>query len=136
MGFLNNDKLIVGYDLGNKYCQISYALSEGREPETLSQVAGAQNYNIPAVLCKRYGTNQWLYGREALRCADGQEGILVENLVSLAMDGETVMIDGESFDPVALLALFFKKSLGLLAQVSSRIHALMEIGRASCRERV
>ena len=43
MGFLNNDKLIVGYDLGNKYCQISYALSEGREPETLSQVAGAQN---------------------------------------------------------------------------------------------
>ncbi|MCI8692935.1 MAG: hypothetical protein HFH91_09395 [Lachnospiraceae bacterium] len=125
MGFLNNDKLIVGYDLGNKYCQISYALSEGREPETLSQVAGAQNYNIPAVLCKRYGTNQWLYGREALRCADGQEGILVENLVSLAMDGETVMIDGESFDPVALLALFFKKSLGLLAQVSSRIHALM-----------
>ena len=125
MGCLNNDKLIVGYDLGNEYCQISYALSEGGETETLSQVAGAQNYNIPAVLCKRYGTNQWLYGREALRCADAQEGILVENLVSLAMDGETVMIDGESFDPVALLALFFKKSLGLLAQVSSRIHALM-----------
>ena len=125
MGFLNNDKLIVGYDLGNEYCQISYALSEGGETETLSQVAGAQNYNIPAVLCKRYGTNQWLYGREALRCADGQEGILVENLVSLAMDGETVMIDGESFDPVALLALFFKKSLGLLAQIGSRIHALM-----------
>lgn len=125
MGFLNNDKMIVGYDLGNEYCQISYALSESGETETFSQVAGAQNYNIPAVLCKRYGTNQWLYGREALRCARGQEGILVENLVTLAMDGETVVIDGESFDPVALLALFFKKSLGMLSQIRPRINALM-----------
>lgn len=125
MGFLNNDKLIVGYDLGNEYCQISYALSEGGEPETLSQVAGAQIYNIPAVLCKRYGTNQWLYGREALRCAEAREGVLVENLATLALDGETVVIDGESFDPVALLALFFKKTLGMLAQINSRITALM-----------
>lgn len=125
MGFLNNDKMIVGYDLGNEYCQISYALSESGETETFSQVAGAQNYNIPAVLCKRYGTNQWLYGREALRCAQGQEGILVEHLVTLATDGETVIIDGESFDPVALLALFFKKTLGMLSQISPRINALM-----------
>ena len=123
MGILNTDRLIVGYDLGNEYCQISFATSESGEAQTLSQVAGEEVYNIPTALYKRQGTNQWLYGREAVR-ADGSEGILVENLLSMALGREPVVIDGESFDPVALLALFFKRSLGLLSQVGSRLAAL------------
>ena len=119
MGFLHSDKLIVGYDLGYKTSQISYALSENGEVETLSTVAGSQNYSIPTVLCKRFGVNQWFYGREALRYAEEDQGILVENLLDLALDGEPVMIEGESFNPVALLALFFKRSLGMLSQVGS-----------------
>ncbi len=124
MGFLNSDRLIVGYDLGNEYCQISYAVSEDGEAQTLSQVAGAEVFNIPAVLYKRKGTNQWLWGREALR-ADSEEGVLVENLLSMALGREPVVIDGESFDPVALLALFFKRSLGLLSQISQKLTALV-----------
>ena len=119
VGLLGGEKLIVGYDLGNEYSQISVAVSGKGEVETLSQVAGAQSYNIPTVLCKRNGVNQWFYGREAIRYAGEEQGILVENLLELALDGEPVVIEGESFDPSALLALFFK-----------------QIGRASCRERV
>lgn len=126
---LNNEKLIVGYDLSDDYSQISYcAADSGNENvETLSLVAGSEDFKIPTVLCKREGASQWFYGREALRYAEENEGILIRNLLSLAVDGEPVQIDGESFDPVALLALFFKRSLGLLAQVSSpdRISALM-----------
>lgn len=118
MGFLNSEKLIVGYDLGNEYSQISFAAAVDGEPETFSQVAGAEIYNIPTALCKKYGTNQWLYGREALRCAEEEQGILVENLVGMALDGEPVIIDGQSFDPVALLTLFLKRSLGMLAQAN------------------
>lgn len=127
MGFLGGEKLIVGYDLGNEYSQISVAASETGEVSTLSLVAGAQIYGIPTVLCKRNGVNQWLYGKEALRCAREEQGILVENLLNLALDGEPVIIDGESFEPVALLALFFKRSLGMLSQagISDRIGALM-----------
>ncbi len=127
MGFLNSDKLIVGYDLGNKNSQISYAVSETGEVETLSMVAGAQSFNIPTVLCKRSGVNQWFCGREAVRYAQEHEGILVENLLDLALDGEPVIIEGESFEPVALLALFFKRSLGNLSQVGAadKIAALM-----------
>lgn len=127
MGFLHSDKLIVGYDLGNKKSQISYAVSESGEVETLSTVAGSQNYGIPTVLCKRYGVNQWFYGREALRYAEEDQGILVENLLDLAVDGEPVIIDGETFNPVALLALFFKRSLGMLSRVGSpdKITAMM-----------
>ena len=127
MSLFSGEKLILGYDLGNEFCQISYMLPDGGEAETLSQVAGAQNYNIPAVLCKRVGVNQWYYGKDALRYAQESGGILVDNLLGQALDGEPVIIDGANFDPVALLALFFKRSLGLLSQVGSaeRIGALM-----------
>lgn len=127
MGLFSGGKLILGYDLGNEFCQISYALSDSGEVETLSQVTGAENFNIPTVLCKRAGVNQWFYGKEALRCAREEQGILVENLLGLALEGEPVLIEGESFEPAALLALFFKRSLGLVSQVASseRIGALM-----------
>ena len=127
VGLLGGDKLIVGYDLGDEYSQISVAVSGKDEVETLSLVAGAESYNIPTVLCKRNGVNQWLYGREAVRCAEEGQGILVEHLLALALDGEPVIIEGESFEPAALLALFFKRSLGVLAQAgpTDRIEALM-----------
>ncbi len=112
-------KMLLGYDLGNAFCQISYAPSVTAEVETLSQVTGSQNYHIPTVLCKRSGASQWYYGREALRCAEEGQGILVRNLVEQAIDGELVFIDGDSFDPVALLTLFVKRSLSLLGQVAS-----------------
>lgn len=108
------NKLIAGYDLSNEYAQISVASSRDGTVETLSQVAGQESYLIPAVLCKRYGTNQWFYGREALRLAEDDQGVLVENLLTMALDGEPVIVDGESFDPAALLALFLKRSLGNL----------------------
>ncbi len=122
-----NHKLIVGYDLGNEVSQISYYAEESGEVETVSAVAGEEVYGIPTVLCKRYGTNQWLYGREAVKAAQQEEGVLVENLVGMAVDGEPVRIDGETYDPVALLTLFLKRSFGLLASIGpmERIGALM-----------
>lgn len=125
-GLLNNEKLIVGYDLGEDYSQISYCVTDG-DVETLSMVAGAENYNIPTLLCKREGVNQWFYGKEAARYAQEEQGILVKNLLQLAVDGEPVQIEGKVFEPVALLTLFVKKSLGMLSQVASsdKIDALM-----------
>lgn len=124
------EKIIIGYDLGNAFSQISYSyLSQDSEVETLSCVAGEEHYNIPTVLCKRQGTGQWFFGREALRFAQEypEEAILTENLVELAVMGEQVAIDGENYEPVALLTLFMKRSLGLLSLVSApeRIVAMM-----------
>lgn len=124
------DKIIIGYDLGNEFSQISYSyLAQDSEVETLSCVAGEEHYNIPTVLCKRQGTGQWFFGREALRFAQDnpQEAIVVERLVELAVAGEQVLIDEETYEPVALLTLFMKRSLGLLSLVSApeRIVAMM-----------
>lgn len=117
MGLLNPGKLIVGYDIGAEFAQISYCTGDG-EVETLSSVAGEESYNVPMVLCKRLGVNQWFYGKEALRCAEEGGGILVENILKLALDGEPVQIDGTTFDPIALLTLFVKRSMGMISQVT------------------
>ena len=114
-----NSKMIVGYDLGKRNSQISYYSAETSKVETASSVAGTQIYNIPTVLCKKYQVNQWLYGKEALRAAEQDEGILVDDLLQLALDGEPVHIEEEPYDPVALLTLFVKKSLCLLSMAGS-----------------
>lgn len=126
MSFLHPEKLMIGLDLGNDFSQISYSLGEG-DVETLSVVAGEESYNIPTVLCKRTGVNQWFYGKDAIGCAGEEQGILVENLLELARKGEPVCIDQTSYDPVALLTLFVKRSLGVLNQVSSpeKLHAMV-----------
>lgn len=123
---LDNEKLIVGFDLGNVNSQVSYCITDGNV-ESLSSVAGGEDYNIPTVLCKREGVNQWFYGREALRYANEGKGVLIDNLLELAKNGEMVLIEEKPFDPVALLTLFVKRSLGMLTQISStdKIVALM-----------
>ena len=86
-------KLIVGYDLGEEYSQISYSV-EGKDVETLSLIAGTQEYSIPTLLYKREGVNQWFYGKEALRYAQEEQGVLVNDILQLAVDGEEVLIEG------------------------------------------
>lgn len=114
MGRKKNGRIVIGYDLGENYAQISYYLPSAEDVETLAVVAGSEQYNIPLVLCRRKDRNQWLYGRDALRTAKEQDGYLVENLLELVRSGEPVVIEEESFDPVALLTLFVKRSLSLL----------------------
>lgn len=128
----NNGKLIVGYDLGSTYSRISFCTMTGEDVscdqiETVSAVAGAESYHIPTVLCKRKQVNQWFFGREALRHAREEEGILVEDLLTLAADGEAVQIEGAGYEPISLLTLFLKRSLGLLTAEAGtdRISAMM-----------
>ena len=79
----NGKRAAVGYDLGRGASQISYCILDTDEVETVSSVAGTEQYNIPTVLCKRSGVNQWFYGKEALKYAKEEDGILVEDLLAL-----------------------------------------------------
>ncbi len=121
------DRIIVGYDLGDTFSQISYCFYDDNEPETLAVIAGTENYNIPTVLCKRQGVNQWFYGKDAMKHAQTENCELLTNLVELARCGETVRIEEIEFDPVSLLTLFVKRSLAMISIVSGidKIAALM-----------
>lgn len=123
----NTGKVIVGYDLGDSFSQISFCTTGSEETETVSSVAGTEQYNIPTLLCKRKDVNQWFYGREAMKYRNDSNCIPVENLVSLAEAGEQVQVGEDSFDAVALLTLFVKRSLSLLSMsvALNRIEAVM-----------
>lgn len=122
-----SNKYMVGFDLGDKDAQISYCSIKQPEAETVPAVEGTKRYNIPTVLGKRKGVNQWVYGREALQLAQAEEGILVENLFSGAVEEKKTVIEGVSYDALTLLALFVKKCFGLFAAIASldRIEVLM-----------
>lgn len=115
----NDGNTVIGYDLNDSYAQISYLKIGAAEPETASQVLGADQYNIPVAIMKKPGTGLWLYGKEALGYAegalDGGEVIMpVTRLLDLAVAGTEIMIGDELTDPVSLLALFIKRSLSIL----------------------
>lgn len=98
----NKQNYIIGLDLGESYAQISYVSFEGEEGD---------KYNIPMCLCKRNGANQWLCGEEALRFAATGKGVVVKNLLQLALEGQSVVVEDKETDPVDLLDLFIKNVL-------------------------
>lgn len=111
---LNNDKMIIGYDLSYQYAQISYCRQNADTPKTYELTEGSRQYNIPLCLFKRNGVNQWFLGKEAVTFAGQEEGTFVENLFTLALEQEEIQCGEESFETVALLALFVKRSLYLM----------------------
>lgn len=126
-----NIKYMVGFDLGDRDAQISFCSSKQPEAETVPAVAGTQQYNIPTVLCKRAGTGQWLYGREALQAAQAGEGAFVESLFSGALEERVTVIEGVEYDALTLLTLFVKKCFGLFTAIAplDKIEILMFTAR-------
>ena len=124
---LHKGSVLVGYDLGEKYSQISYCIYGQEEVDTVATVVGTKQYNIPTMLCKREGVNQWFYGKDAVKNAGEEAMIPVEGLLKLARKGEKIELDGESYDPVALLTLFLKRSMTLLNFITTieKIHSIM-----------
>lgn len=98
---------ILGYDLNEKYCQISYYDEAKNEPETLE--ISADNYQIPLVL--GYCDDEWIYGRSAelLAKMDGEN--IITDLFDRAMRREKVEIAGKKYDSVWLLAKFISLTL-------------------------
>lgn len=110
-------KIMAGCELGRSYAQISYIGPGMDKPESAAVVTGKEMYNIPTVLCKRVGVNQWYYGRSAAKMNESESVIRVDHLLDKARRGDQVEVDGERYDPSALLALFIKRSLSILAPI-------------------
>ncbi len=108
------DFVVAGYDLSNEYAQISYCENGEKPGKTISLIKGQEQYNIPVCLFKRNEVNQWFVGQDAVNFAAVEEGEMIWQLWERALIGEPVSIGGEDFDPIALLSLYVKRSLGLL----------------------
>lgn len=117
------NRVVVGFDLGNEYSQISYCRQNQSMPDTVSLVMGEEQYNIPTLLCRKKDTGgeaAWLIGREALKAADEGQGVLVKDLVLLAKNNTTIRVGtnpsyGEEVSAEYLLEIFVKKALAILS---------------------
>ena len=109
--FLEN---VIGFDLNDQYCQISYCHEGMQEPET-KEVVG-DNYQIPLAIGMYH--NRWTYGQEAIRHGLGENGILCDRLLSRALAGESVSFGEKEISAAGLLEKFIELSLSSYDAIS------------------
>lgn len=114
----NIGKYIIGYEFGRQNVQISYLKVGEKEPQTVSVVAGEEQYNIPFAMYRQEEGNLWYIGKEAVEKHREQGGVLLTDLLETACQEETTEVNLESYDSAALLALFVKRSFLYLSFVA------------------
>ena len=127
----------LGIDLNDSYAMVSFFQSNMKEPETVSTIAGSENYRIPTLLARRKNVGMWYYGEEARKMAKTSEVICVDDLLRRAAAEEIITIARESYAAVELLALFIRKvidlpqKLGNTAKISRVVLTVERLGRES-----
>ncbi|MEZ3433846.1 MAG: hypothetical protein K1W34_04320 [Lachnospiraceae bacterium] len=105
---------ILGYDMNEKSCQISFYDGSKDEPETLQ--VSADNYQIPLVI--GYFQERWIYGKEAKRLATVSLGHTVTDLFERALRRERVRLGEKNYDAVWLLAKYVELSLERFEEIN------------------
>ena len=98
---------IIGYEINEKTCQISFYNDKEMEPQTLE--VDSDNFQIPLIIGKLRDT--WAYGKEAKRLATLKEGFTVARLLSRSLADEKIEFGDETYDAVWLLSQFIQMSL-------------------------
>ena len=127
-------RFYLGIDLDDQYAVISSYELNKKEPETFSAIAGSEIYQIPALITKKKGIGQWFVGEEAVRLAIAQGEETNGRLLSRAVGGEKVFVDGETYPAEELLTLYLKKLIRLACGPDSsfRWHRSLELTGKSC----
>ena len=94
---------IIGYEINEKTCQISFYNDEELEPDTLE--VDSDNYQIPLIIGKLRDT--WAYGKEAKRLVTIKEGFTVTRLLSKSLAGDRIEFGEETYDAVWLLSTVY-----------------------------
>lgn len=114
---------IIGYDLNEKYCQISFYNDEQQEPQTMETVV--DNYQIPLVIGKH--GDSWYIGNDAKRLAVTKNGPTVQDLYTKAMKQEKVKLGKQTFEAVWLLAKFVEISLQRFQNIEQLVFTVPEL---------
>jgi hypothetical protein len=107
-------KLLIGYDLCEDLTQISCFSYKTMEPIPLSAQEGEEDYMLPTVLCLKTETKQWLIGEEAISCAAGGSGELVEQFLHKVQSEKEIEVGGQCYPVISLLEKYFRKTLTLV----------------------
>ena len=114
---------IIGYDLNDFACQISYYNKELHEPETVE--SATNNYQIPLIIGMK--NNSWVVGRDAKRLSTIKEGLTIEHLLSKSKSSEKIQVGDIVYDAVWLLSKFIESSLRQFEKIETIVFCLPEI---------
>lgn len=106
--------LIIGYDLGDKYSQISWYDDKKGETESVCVVGTAEVSQIPTALCKNEETDIWLYGHAAIEAANQGKGTLITHFAADYEAYPKLHIGGYTYEKKELIGIFIRESLKLL----------------------
>lgn len=118
---MRDKRIYYGVDLSDSFTMVSYLDSMHAEPKTMSPVLGSGIYQIPTCIARLKKEDSWLYGDHAVRAADLQEADLVDQLLSKALSGDNVYLEGKPADPFDLLKLFVEHLLALAPRAAGQM---------------
>ncbi len=114
---MGSKRLIIGYDLGIDYAQISLYNEEKGEPESV-KIGG--DTLIPTVLCRPGDGGEWLAGRPAEAASDAGLGDMVRGFTSLLEEEPVIDVGGNTVTKEELIFRFtsavFKELTGSLPE--------------------
>ncbi len=111
----NEKKFIVGIELREDTCQISYAFEKAgkilSEPETYAAVPGSEEYDLPLAICRVPSAGQWYHGSEAVSHAADAGCVYIPKLLTLARENVPVAVEDKTYESEALFALYINRCL-------------------------
>ena len=120
---------ILGYDINEIYCQISFYSEEAQEPKTMETTL--DNFQIPLVIGKK--ADEWVIGSEAKRLLVTKMGPVADDLFRKSMKQEKIKLGEETYEAVWLLAKFVEVSLQNFEQIEQLVFTVpnlsVDIGR-------
>lgn len=107
------NSIYFGIDLGKKNTILSFFDDSKKEPESVSTIMGSKEYQIPTVIAKRIGIEQWFYGKEAKEILQIGNVSEIFDLVSKALDDEEVILDDKNYKARDLFCMYLNYLLSI-----------------------
>lgn len=115
--------MIIGYDISDTSCQISFYNANTQEPETYE--ASPESFQIPMVIGKR--NNTWAIGIDAKRLEILHEGKLTNELIRRSIEREKIVLENKSYDAIILLSRFVKMSLDKFENIKAIVFTVQSL---------
>lgn len=100
--------MVIGIDYTDEYTQISYAVGDMRNPESVSISLGEKKYLIPTIVSKDTASGRWVTGDKALELISQGEVCFFKNLFSKALWDESEIFDEVEYTYIDALCVFLK----------------------------
>lgn len=110
---MEQENLILGFDLCNDYSQVAWYTPDMPEPEPVLFGQGDHPTQIATAVCRRRGRESWVAGEDASRAALLGDGSIVDKLLKLVAKDGTATIENVRYTAEDLLQAFLETTLNM-----------------------